>query len=425
MRDALHTHVAWRQAQTLETLWVAQHLTPLFGHRGDLTGALVLPRHRHRQDLLGFFSRGHTAEGRETKRHTTCILRLAHPMPLGHPAKRCDGIGADRHAHVIQPQGGGGFQLVDKRGATFPAQRGGGHRRTQRLTLCQGGVREPLPLDNLLARPQAGGIAAKARDERFACGELSQARPQLGEGRTRRGTAAGRQREDAVCPRAQAVHIHTAGFRADFGRYQTRQNGVLEVARDAPTGGHKGLKGGVSVGGALAHRGHGVSNVVDARAGQAFLLQEGDGFAQIPAPVFAVGGRAAQLGDEAAEQVGNRFTCLGIGYGDSQTVDPVESKSPGRQGMVLGVNGQDGQHLAHTQTNADIHHPDEARTAGGRVQGAALQQASGIAADQRESRDPIDDRLRTRGFRDATPRSEELEHTRHGTKADPYLSKEP
>jgi len=176
---------------------------------------------------------------------------------------------------------------------------------------------------------------------------------------------------------------------------------------------------------ALEHRGHGVSHVVEARAGQAFLFQEGDGFAQITAPVFAGGGRAAQLGDEAAEQVGNRCTCPGIGDGDPQTVDPVESKSPGRQGMVLGVNGQDGQPLAPTQTNAAIHHPDEAMTEGGRVQGAALKQASGIEADQRASRDPIADRLRTRGLRDATPLSEELEHTRHGTQADPYLSKEP
>jgi hypothetical protein len=68
--------------------------------------------------------------------------------------------------------------------------------------------------------------------------------------------------------------------------------------------------------------------------------------------------------------------------------------------------------------------PDETVTEGGSAQGQAPTQASGIAADHGESRDPIDDRLRTRGFRDATLLSEESEHTRHGTQADPPLSKE-
>jgi len=222
---------------------VAQHLTPLCGQRGDLTGELVLPRHTPLQDLLGFFPRGNTAEGREAKRHTTGILRLAHPMPLGHPEKRCDGIGADRQANVIPPKGGGGCQLGDQRGATCPTQRGGGHRRQQRLTLRQGGVREPWHLDNLLARQQAGGIATNARDEGFAGGELLQTRPQRGEGRTRLGPAAGGQVEDPVGPGAQAVHMHKAGFGAHFGRRQTRQDRLFDVARDAPTGGHNGLEG--------------------------------------------------------------------------------------------------------------------------------------------------------------------------------------
>jgi len=54
-------HVALSQAQTLETLWVAQHLSPLLGQGGALTGELLLPRHTHRQHLLGFFPSGNTA----------------------------------------------------------------------------------------------------------------------------------------------------------------------------------------------------------------------------------------------------------------------------------------------------------------------------------------------------------------------------
>ena len=52
---------------------------------------------------------------------------------------------------------------------------------------------------------------------------------------------------------AQAVPRHKAGCGADCGRRQTRQQRGLEVARDAATGGHKGRKGGVIVGGTLEH----------------------------------------------------------------------------------------------------------------------------------------------------------------------------
>lgn len=92
--------------------------------------------------------------------------------------------------------------------------------------------------------------------------------------------------------------------------------------------------------------------------------------------------------------------------------------------MVLGVNSQDGQDLARPQADADINHPDEPITEGGRDQGSAPQPVRRIAADDSQSCDPIDDRLRTRGFAQARPLSEELEHSRHDTKADPHLSKE-
>jgi len=101
----------------------------------------------------------------------------------------------------------------------------------------------------------------------------------------------------------------------------------------------------------------------------------------------------------------------------------VESKGPGCQCMVLGVHSHDGQHLAHPQAKAAITHPDEPMTEGGGAQGQAPQQASSIEADDGESRDPSDDRWRPRGVLETTPLSEEPEHTRNGTKADPHLSK--
>ena len=76
-------------------------------------------------------------------------------MVLGHPEKRFDGIGADRQADVIEPEGLGGLQLELKIGAKLLAQSGRGHRVNQRLTLGQGVVREPLGFENLLAPQQA------------------------------------------------------------------------------------------------------------------------------------------------------------------------------------------------------------------------------------------------------------------------------
>jgi len=53
--------MALRDAQTLKTLWVTQHLAPLLGQRDALTCDLLLPRHAHLKHLLGFLPSGKTA----------------------------------------------------------------------------------------------------------------------------------------------------------------------------------------------------------------------------------------------------------------------------------------------------------------------------------------------------------------------------
>ena len=142
---------AWSQSEALKTLRVAQHLTPLLGQRGALTGDLLLPREADLKHLLGFLPCGKTAEGRQAQRNARGILRFAHPVVLGHPEKRCDGIGTARQADVIEPEGLGRLELEGKRGAELQAQSGGGHRVDQRFALGEGVVREPRGFENLLA----------------------------------------------------------------------------------------------------------------------------------------------------------------------------------------------------------------------------------------------------------------------------------
>ena len=110
-------------AEAFETRGVPQHLTPLLGQRGALSGELLLPRHTDREDLVGFLASRGTAEGRQAKRDAGRLLRLADAMVLGHPAQRGDRIGTDRHAEVIQPEALGRLKLAGKRGTTLPAQR--------------------------------------------------------------------------------------------------------------------------------------------------------------------------------------------------------------------------------------------------------------------------------------------------------------
>jgi len=179
---ALHMRVGWSQHETLKTLRVPQHLAPLPSQGGAWRGACLLSRHTHLEHLFSFLPRGNTAQGREAKCQAMGIRRLAHPVARGHAEQRCDGIGADRHADVIQPESRGGCQLEVKRGAQLLTQRGRGHGCNQRLALGSGVVREPLHLKNLLARKQAEDIGSPPRDEGFAGRSLLQTAPQRGSG---------------------------------------------------------------------------------------------------------------------------------------------------------------------------------------------------------------------------------------------------
>jgi hypothetical protein len=90
--------------ETLETRRLPQHLVPLLGQRTMLPCAFLLSGHADRKHLLGFLPRGNTAQGWQAKGDASGILGLAHAVWLGHPKERCDGIGADGHADVIEPE---------------------------------------------------------------------------------------------------------------------------------------------------------------------------------------------------------------------------------------------------------------------------------------------------------------------------------
>ena len=113
---------ALTQAQTLETLRMTQHLTPLLGQRGELPRDLLLSSHSYSQHLLGLLSGRHPTQGRQAQGDASRILRLAHPMVFGHPTERFDRVGADRQADVIEPQRLGDVKLVLKIGAKLDAQ---------------------------------------------------------------------------------------------------------------------------------------------------------------------------------------------------------------------------------------------------------------------------------------------------------------
>src|SRR5207247_6483899 len=107
----------------------------------------------------------------------------------------------------------------------------------------------------------------------------------------------------------------------------------------------------------------------NARAGQAFLPQQGNGLVEFAACVFEIGSRAAHLGDEALEHVCDGVACPGIRHRDPNTVDMRQSEGTWSALMVMSITGQDGQYLARAQSNADVDHPDEAVRKGRLAQG--------------------------------------------------------
>jgi hypothetical protein len=112
--------------------------------------------------------------------------------------------------------------------------------------------------------------------------------------------------------------------------------------------------------GALAHPGHGVRAIVEARARQPVLIQDGDRFVQLAATLFEVGTWAAQLGDEALEHRRDGGARPRIRHRDPKTVDMRQREGTGAVLMVMGILGQDGQHLACAQVKTEGEHPDEA-----------------------------------------------------------------
>ena len=396
-----------RKAETLEMLRVPQHLAPLLAQGGALRGELLLPCHTHPQHLLGFLPRGNAAEGRQAQRQAMRLLRLAHPMALGHTAERCDRIGADGHADVIEPQCRGGLSLEVKRGAKPLTHSARGHGGTQRLAWGPGVVRAPLPLENLLALQQAVGIGSQPLDEGCARGQLIQTRPQLGSHGALRGTPGWRECEHLIGPGASAVHMHTPRLGPDCGRRQTRENRVRECARDLTPGRQQSGPGGMRLVGALAHARSGVRELVDAWAAPSLLMEGGHGLVEIAAAVFAGGGRATHLGDEAVEPVGHRVARPGIRSRDAETVDPIPRKGARYELMVMGVYGQHRHNRARAQANTAIDQPDQAVAHGGLAQRHALKQAGRWGADHRQARHPMEHGVRTWCFLDAQrPREE-------------------
>src|SRR2546428_14138978 len=108
--------------------------------------------------------------------------------------------------------------------------------------------------------------------------------------------------------------MHKPRLGPDFGRRQTRENRVLEFARDLTTGRQTSGQGGMRLVGALEHARYGVRAIVEAWAAQSLLMKGGHGFGVIAAAVFEAGGRATPLGDQAVEPVGNPGARTGIPY---------------------------------------------------------------------------------------------------------------
>ncbi len=386
----------WLEAETLETLRVPQHRAPLRAQGGAGSGELWWPCPTHPQPLLGFLPRGNAAEGRQAQRHALRLLRLAPPMALGHAEQRCDRLGADWQADVSAPEWRGGLQLEGKRGANLLTQSARGPGGNQRLALGPGVVREPLHLEHLLALQQAVGIGAQPRDAGCARGELSQTGPQLGSSGALLGPPGWRECEPLLGPGDQAVPRQKPRCGPDCGRRQTRATRVRECARDPTTGRQKRGHCGVRLGGALEHARYGVSDLVEAWAGQSLLIEGGHGLGESAASVFEGGGRATHLGDEAVEPRGHRVARPGLRPRDAETVDPVQRAGARYELRGRGVYGQNGPHLARAQAHTASDQPDQAVAKGGLAQRPALKPAGRLGADPRQARHPLDDGVRTR-----------------------------
>ena len=169
---------------------------------------------------------------------------------------------------------------------------------------------------------------------------------------------------------------------------------------------------------ALEHASHGVRDIVETRAAQSLLPQEVNGLLQLTTPVFEVGSWAAHLGDEALEQLSNCFAAPRGGHADPNAVDTLQREGAWRALVVLGITGQNGQHLAWAHGNTDVEHPDEAVGKGRLAQGQTLERTGRFDADDAESYHPIDDGLRARCALDAKSPGEETQDARDGAKAD-------
>ena len=99
-------------AQLFQVMRLRPHLAPLLGQGGYPIGEGLLLCHGDLQHLLGFLWRGQTAQRRDAQRHAIGILDRAHPVLLGQPKERFDGIGADRQTHVIEAKPCGRLELM-------------------------------------------------------------------------------------------------------------------------------------------------------------------------------------------------------------------------------------------------------------------------------------------------------------------------
>src|SRR6266446_5151061 len=101
----------------------------------------------------------------------------------------------------------------------------------------------------------------------------------------------------------------------------------------------------------------------------------------VAAVVFEIGGGATHGDDASREEVGNGITVPGGGHGNPETVDLAQRGRLGLTLMVMGIEGQHGKHLARSQANADIDHPNEPLAKGGTVQ----RQAPRVRAESRRT----------------------------------------